>query len=73
MLVRMRTTLVGPDGTINADEIADVPEAVARQLVQGRYAVFETAMIDTTELPVEVAALVTPTRRGRPRQNNRRV
>ena len=60
MRVRLRTTLVGPAGMINAGEIADLPETVARMLVNGRYAEFETAMIEATAAPVETATKFPP-------------
>jgi len=38
MRVRMRTTMAGPERTVIAGKVADLPDAEARDLIKGGYA-----------------------------------
>lgn len=60
MKVKMLTLQAGPNGVREAGRIYDVPEAEARQLIEGRYAVEVSR-----QEPVERAVRVAPSRRKR--------
>lgn len=64
MRIKMITIQAGPEGTREPGQVIDVPDAEARQLIEGGYAV-EFKRQESAERAVRVAAEEPAARQGR--------
>ena len=73
MRVRLRSTMAGPSGVIQAGEVADLPEELARELIRTKQAdAASGAPVVVTERAEDASAEKRETADAPPHRSNRR-